>query len=196
MKKILLGLLALSTTLMAQSLENTGDTGKASIQIDTKATVINSGLIITGQENGTGAISQLDLDHGVILATAEATSTVNKDVFVKRANEGTFPEGTVLEVKLNAAAGNNLKNGDNAIAHTLTAAVDSNSTTGGSIALTGATTTATNEFAVLENKNNVKINLESKIAAGALAGALDQELVDGDYTNVSTLTVKISKIQL
>ena len=67
MKKVLLGLLALSATLIAEpSTGVTGNTGDNQIDITTKAFIVDSGLIITGN-NGTTAIKSIELDHGTIM---------------------------------------------------------------------------------------------------------------------------------
>ena len=56
MKKVLLGLLALSATLMAApSTGEAGSAGENQIDITTKAFIVDSGLIITESPNG-GAI--------------------------------------------------------------------------------------------------------------------------------------------
>lgn len=192
MKKVLLGLLALSATLMAESLSNGGTSGDKSIQIDTKAYVIDSGLIITTDVNGTSSIPKVELDHGRILATAEATSTVTKDIFVKKSNGSNFPSGTELNIGLTASDGNNLKNGNSIIAHTLTATTDATDATGTAISLSGDNSTnVSGNFTVGADKSSVKVTLSSVIAPGALTGG---GFADGEYSNTSTLKVKISKI--
>lgn len=190
MKKVLLGLLALSATLMAESLGNTGTSGDQSIQVKTKAYVIDSGLIITAEENGTSSIPNVELDHGRILATAEASSTVRKDIFIKKSNGQAFPNETTLNIALNSID-NNLKNGNSHIAHTLTAAVDSNDASGDNVSLSDDLKYNNSDFTVGNNKSSVKVTLESAIASGALAGG---GFADGEYNNTSTLKVKISKI--
>ncbi|WP_298064809.1 hypothetical protein [uncultured Cetobacterium sp.] len=187
MKKVLLGLLALSATLMAESLENTGSSADQSIQINTKAYVIDSGLIITTDENGTSSIQNIELDHGRILATKEASSTVKKDIFIKKSNSQAFPNETTLNIALNSED-NFLKNGDSTIAHTLTATPDA---TGTAISLSGDSKEAIGNFEVGAGKSSVKVTLQSAIASGALTNG---NFADGDYTNTSTLKVKISKI--
>lgn len=192
MKKVLLGLLALSATLTASSLEN-GDT--SIIQVDTKAYVIDSGLIITNTDSTTDKtpITNVELDHGRILATAKATSTASNYIYVKKSNGSNFPTGTQLNIGLTASNDNNLTNGDSIIAHTLTATTDA---TGTDISLSGSGDNSKNvsgNFTVGENKSSVKVTLISFIAPGALDRA-NGDFADGEYNNTSTLTVKISRI--
>lgn len=190
MKKVLLGLLALSATLMAESLGNTDTSGDQSIRVETKAYVIDSGLIITTTEDGTSSIPNVELNHGRILATADATSTVVKDIFVKKSNKQAFPNETTLNIALESTS-NNLINGSSTIAHTLTATVDSNDAIGNDVSLSGVTNAHNNDFIVGENKSSIKVTLQSAIAKGALSGG---GFADGEYNNISTLKVKISKI--
>lgn len=188
MKKVLLGLLALSATLMADSLVNTGTSGDQSIEVTTKAYVIDSGLIITTEENGTSSIPNVELNHGNILATSTAASTVFKDIYVKKSNGSKFPTGTELNIGLTPSDGNNLKNGNSIIAHTLTATTDA---TGDPIFLSGDSKGVNANFTVEADKASVKVRLTSDILEGALK---DGDFADGEYNNTSTLTVKISRI--
>lgn len=190
MKKVLLGLLALSATLMAESLTNGGTSGDQSIEVTTKAYVIDSGLIITTDENGTSSIPNVELDHGRILATAEASSTARKDIFIKKSNGQAFPNETTLNIALNSMD-NDLKNGNSSIAHTLTAIVDPNDASGENVSLSDDLKNHNNDFTVGENKSSIKVTLQSAIAEGALK---DGDFADGEYRNTSTLKVKISKI--
>lgn len=192
MKKVLLGLLALSATLVAESLENTGSSADQSIQINTKAYVIDSGLIITGSSDT--AIGSVELDHGRILATSKAASTASKDIYVKKSNGSNFTEGTTLNIGL-TSSNNVLTNssttsttGKTTIAHTLTATTDA---TGDPISLSNTDNVTNGDFTVGNNKSSVKVTLQSNILEGALAGG---GFADGEYNNISTLTVKISRI--
>lgn len=139
MKKVLLGLLALSATLTAapltpigpsQSTGVTGTAGNNQIDITTKAFIVDSGLIITDQEDENTAIKSIELDHGTILKTNPAASSVNRNIYIRKNGVNkTFPIGSILEISLKST-GNNLTGPENSqIPHTLTATINSDHAT-------------------------------------------------------------------
>lgn len=197
MKKVLLGLLALSATLMAStttppSTGVTGTAGENQIDITTKAFIVDSGLIITETESGTAAIKSIELDHGTVLKTNPAGSTVNRDIYIRKSNYQAFPENSVLEITLQSTT-NNLENGSNIIPHALGATIelsDALATKGTqTLLLANASQNSNNTFTTLRDAASVKINLRSDISTAALAAA-----EEGAYSNTSTLSVKFSKI--
>lgn len=197
MKKVLLGLLALSAVTMATpSTGVTGGAGENQIDITTKAFIINSGLIITESADGTAAIKSVELDHGTIMLGRNTDSTVNRNVFIRKTNGSNFPEGTVLGVSLDGGSKNQLKNGDNVMKHTLTAKVDVASATGeiegNTLTVEDTTTSAEDQFTVAKDKGAVGVNLMSTINQSQYASGTG--LVEGAYENISTLSVKLSKV--
>lgn len=192
MKKVLLGLLALSATLMAApSTGEAGSTGENQIDITTKAFIVDSGLIITESPNG-GAIKSIELDHGTVLKTNPAGSTINRDIYIRKSNYQAFPENSVLEITLQSTT-NNLQNGSNAIPHALGATIeltDALATKGTqTLLLANTSQNSNNTFTTLKDTASVKINLRSDISTDALRLA-----EEGSYSNTSTLSVKFSKI--
>lgn len=193
MKKVLLGLLALSATLMAApSTGESGNAGENQIDINTKAFIVDSGLIITETPNG-GAIKSIELDHGTIMRGTNADSSVDRNVFVKKTS-GNFPEGTILNIAIESQR--NILQGlssEAVIPHRLTATIDESATAEYTqiLVLTGTDTTkAENVFTVRGNKSSVGINLRSDITSMALNNSTEE----GAYSNTSTLSVKFSKI--
>lgn len=201
MKKVLLGLLALSATLMAvdltpigpsQSTGVAGTAGNNQIDITTKAFIVDSGLIITETPNG-NAIKSIELDHGTVLKTNPAGSTVNRDIYIRKSNYQAFPENSVLDITLQSTT-NDLKNeSDKVIPHALEATIESTDAlaTKGTQTLLLANTSqnSNNTFTTLRDAASVKINLRSDISTDVLALA-----EEGAYSNTSTLSVKFSKI--
>lgn len=201
MKKVLLGLLALSATLMAvdltpigpsQSTGVTGDAGNNQIDITTKAFIVDSGLIITETPNG-GAIKSIELDHGTVLKTNPAGSVVDRNIYIKKSNYQAFPKDSILQINLNSSH-NSLLNSDNTneILHTLTATIEPSHAQGNegqTLHLVAYKTYDSNTFKTLEGQDSVKINLKSDISTDALGLA-----EEGSYSNTSTLSVKFSKI--
>ncbi|MGL4652833.1 hypothetical protein [Cetobacterium sp.] len=195
MKKILIGLLALSATAMATSTGITTGTGDNSIDISTKAFIINSGLIITESPNEITAIKSVELDHGTLMIGRNEDSSVDRNVYIRKSTGSNLPAGAVLEIAL-TSTGNNLVNGSSSIPHTLTAQIDTNATStalNNSLVVAGDTIKSKTEFTVVgSDVNAVGINLKSEIAQGNLA--TDKNLVEGAYSNTSTLSVKLSKV--
>ena len=204
MKKVLLGLLALSATLMAASTGVTGNAGENQIDITTKAFIVDSGLIITESENGTTAIKSIELDHGTIMKTNTAALSVDRDIYIrKNGTNKTFPTGSILEISLkssgNDLTGPKVNNVDSKIPHTLTATVDSTTaTTAGTgetnvyaLSLASNKQSHTNQFSTADGKSAIKVNLKSEIAENKIK---DTTLAEGAYSNTSTLSVKFSKI--
>lgn len=193
MKKVLLGLLALSATLMATTTTPspgvTGNAGENQINITTKAFIVDSGLIITGEPNGTSAIRSVELDHGTILAGTNTNSKAERTVYIKRSNDANFPANTVLEVALNSS-GNNLTNSarSESMAHTLTAVVNSDSQ---NLSLSGNTTNHPLNFTTDQDQNNIPVVLASEIKSDQYATS--KNLPEGEYNNTSTLSVRFSK---
>lgn len=203
MKKVLLGLLALSATLMAApSTGEAGSAGENQIDITTKAFIVDSGLIITESVDGTSAIKSIELDHGTIMKTNTAASSVNRDIYIrKNGNNKIFPTGSILEISL--TGNSNLANENSKIPHTLTAKIDSNNATNAgnttditdTLTLSGSednSTSQTNQFKTLEGSSAIKVSLKSDIAANVISNATN--LAEGAYSNTSTLSVKFSKI--
>lgn len=201
MKKVLLGLLALSATLMAKPLtpiQSTGVTnpnGGNRIDINTKAFIVDSGLIIT-DDTGTTAIKSIELDHGTLMKGTSTDSSMTRTVFVKKANGSFFPRNAVLEIAINSQD-NMLKNlnSNSTIPHRLTATIDeaaSGHNSKQSLVLEGdSNTNDKNEFTVGEKQNLVGIELNSYILKDNLNS---DNLSEGAYSNTSTLSVKFSKI--
>lgn len=207
MKKVLLGLLALSATLMAStttppSTGVTGTAGNNQIDITTKAFIVDSGLIITESESGTNAIKSIELDHGTIMKTNTAASSVDRNIYIrKNGTNKVFPTGSILEISLKSTD-NNLTGPENSkIPHTLTATINSNhaasagnTSIGQNLILTGEganSTSQTNQFATVAKATSVNVNLKSDIAANKISEAT---LEEGAYSNTSTLSVKFSKV--
>ena len=198
MKKVLLGLLALSATIMA-STGVTGTAGENQIDITTKAFIVDSGLIITETPDG-GAIKSIELDHGTIMKTNAAASSVGRDIYIrKNGTNKTFPTGSILEISLKSTDNNLTGSTNNTIPHTLTATVDvTTATTAGtgntnvySLSLNGAITEHLNQFSTVKGVEAVKVSLRSDIAEDTIK---DAALEEGAYSNTSTLSVKYSKI--
>lgn len=210
MKKILFGLAALSAMAFGEGATvptaSTGvhtATGSNQIDVETRAYIINSGLVITataGTEGDTisNAIKKAILDHGTLMAGTNPDSTESKDVFIRRANGGNFPAGTVVNIALNTDGTNknNLVNGVNTIAHTLDANVSEATYSAGSgtnggqtLSLSDDKEKSNGDFKVLTAIHNIKVALTSTIAANATSGK-----AEGQYTNTSTLAVRFSKI--
>lgn len=194
MKKVLLGLLALSATLMAStttppSTGVTGNAGENQIDVKTKAYIVNSGLIITGEATGIIAIKSVELDHGTILAGTNTNSTAERTVYIRRVAGANFPANTVLEVALNSPSGNILTNStrSGSMAHTLTAVVNSDSK---NLSLSGNTNNEAKAFTI-GAVNNIPVALTSVINSDQYA--TDDGLVEGEYNNTSTLSVRFSK---
>lgn len=206
MKKVLLGLLALSATLMAESTGITGNAGENQIDITTKAFIVDSGLIITETESGTAAIKSIELDHGTIMKTNTAASSVERNIYIRKNGDNkTFPTGSILEISLkstdNNLTGPSVNNKDSKIPHTLTAGINSSHATsagdtsiGQNLTLTGEgtnSTSKTNQFATVANATSVNVTLKSEIAAGIINSTT---LNEGLHSNTSTLSVRFSKI--
>lgn len=221
MKKILFGLAALSAMAFGADevipSPSTGvhtTRGSNQIDVETRAFIINSGLVITaskGTENDTisDAIKKAVLDHGTLMAGTSKISEVSKTVYVRRTDSKNFPNGTAINIELKHTPPTNgvlnkLKYGEatatdkNTIPHTLTAAV-TNATfnNGNNMALIDNTlrifdkrTSHAGDFVVGEDINNIGVTLKSRIEAQATS-ALHEE---GEYTNTSTLAVKFSKV--
>ncbi|MGL5646464.1 MAG: hypothetical protein ACRDDY_01330 [Clostridium sp.] len=196
MKKVLLGLLALSATLVAESLApsngNIGANGENHIDINTKAFIIDSGLIITERPEGEEAIKSIELDHGTIMKGSTSPSEVARPIYIKRANDEPFPNNTMLDITL-TSSNNNLINlpGRASLAHTLTGTV-SNATSatsaGDTLTLSGTNSQSNNTFST--DKKHIQVDLKSKIEAAEFG---KDNLVEGNYSNTSTLSVKFSK---
>lgn len=204
MKKVLLGLLALSATLMAVDLtpigpsQSTGVTnanGGNRIDINTKAFIVDSGLIIT-DDNGITAIKSIELDHGTLMKGTSTDSSMTRTIYVKKTNGSFFPRNAVLEIAINSQD-NMLKNlnSNSTIPHRLTAIIDvaaSGHNSKQSLVLEGGdNTNDKNQFTVGENQNLVGIDLNSYILKDNLNS---DNLSEGLYSNTSTLSVKFSKI--
>ncbi|WP_297432420.1 hypothetical protein [uncultured Cetobacterium sp.] len=197
MKKVLLGLLALSATLMATTTPSTGvadGNGGNRIDINTKAFIVDSGLIITGSSGA--AIKSVELDHGTIMVGANTLPAVSKEVFIRKSNKQAFPINSILEISL-AGNSNLAHSGNSRIPHTLTATIDSgaasatNSSNVLTISDTGDTAdTKTNQFSTTNGATAVKVALQSTIAPSTVTSGL----TEGEYNNKSTLSVKFSKI--
>lgn len=204
MKKVLLGLLALSATLMAASTGEAGSAGENQIDITTKAFIVDSGLIITETPNG-DAIQSVELDHGTIIKGTQTSPSMNKDIYIRKSNTTTsIPEGAILKVTL-ASSHNNLVSGNgmniSKIPHTLTASIDSSSATAQNnsnqnLILTGNaldSTLKTSYYTVnAGGASSIKVTLNSSIAATDLSN--DKILNEGNHSNTSTLSVKFSKM--
>lgn len=195
MKKVLLGLLALSATLMAStttppSTGVTGTAGENQIDIKTKAYIVNSGLIITGDASGNTAIKSVELDHGTILIGTNTNSTTTRTVYIRRVAGADFPANTVLEVALNSPLGNNLTNStrSGSMAHTLTATVKDDSKV---LSLSGDTIKEAKDTFTIDAVNNIPVALTSVINSNQYATS--ENLPEGEYNNTSTLSVKFSK---
>lgn len=214
MKKILFGLAALSA--IAFGADSTGvhnsTYGNNKIDVETRAFIINSGLVITasaGTENDTiaDAIKKAVLDHGTLMAGTNAISEVARTVYVRKTNGTNFPEGTVVNIALNADGSNqnNLKNtsgetDNHKIAHQLDASVTnvtydagSGNSTNGNQTLSLSSTDkilSAGDFKVTTETHNIPIELKSTIANGGITASH----AEGQYTNTSTLAVRFSKI--
>ena len=196
MKKVLLGLLALSATLMAESTApetgNLGASGENRIDINTKAFIIDSGLIITERPEGITAIRSIELDHGTIMKGSTTSSEVIRPIYIKRANNKPFPDNTMLEIALKSPH-NNLINlpGRASLAHTLTGTVsNATSATSNGLTLTLSETNGESNNIFSTNKTHIQVDLKSEITATEFG---KNNLVEGNYSNVSTLNVKFSK---
>lgn len=191
MKKVLLGLLALSATLTAEpSTGETGNAGENQIDIKTKVYIVNSGLIITGDASGNTAIKSVELDHGTILAGTNTNSTTTRTVYIRRVAGAAFPKNTVLEVALNSPAGNNLTNSarSGSMAHTLTAHVNRINEP---LSLSGDTKSQQKKFITGDNDDYIPVELTSVIAKEQYASSTSSP--EGEYNNTSTLSVRFSK---
>ncbi|MGL5780285.1 hypothetical protein [Cetobacterium sp.] len=204
MKKVLLGLLALSAALMAESAGVTEVNGENQIDITTKAFIVDSGLIITETPDG-GAIQSVELDHGTIIKGTQTSPSITKDIYIRKSNTTTsIPGGAILNVTLKSPH-NDLASGDgmnrSKIPHTLTASIDRSSATAQNnsnqnLILAGNaqdSTLKTNYYIVNDGGvNSIKVTLNSTIAANDLSN--DKVLNEGTHSNTSTLSVKYSKI--
>ncbi|MGL5593199.1 MAG: hypothetical protein ACRDDH_04600 [Cetobacterium sp.] len=191
MKKVLLGLLALSATLMAApSTGETGNAGENQIDIKTKAYIVNSGLIITGDASGNTAIKSVELDHGTILVGTNTNSTTTRTVYIRRVAGAAFPKNTVLEVALNSPTGNNLTNSarSGSMAHTLTAHVNRITEP---LSLSGEKKEQSIKFPTGDEDDNIPVVLTSTIDKEQYAST--KKMTEGEYNNTSTLSVKFSK---
>lgn len=208
MKKILLLLAALSAVSFGASTGVHTTTGSNAIDVETKAFIVNSGLVITRTAGATGdvitdAIKKATLDHGTLMAGTTAKSTATRTVYIRKTNGQNFPNGTVLNIGLNAPNGNNLINGETLIPHTLDAAITKaayQQRTDSGPAVTNNTLTITGDgdnnktnaadFKVDDGTHNVQVDLISTIASEAI----DSEVAEGNYINTSILSVRFSKI--
>lgn len=220
MKKILFGLAALSAMAFGASTGvHNSVYGNNQIDVETRAFIINSGLVITasaGEADGapTDAIKKAILDHGTLMAGAGAASTETREVYVRKTNGGIFPKGTVVNIALNhAQTEGSFKNKlthssattDNVdkttIAHKLDAKVsgatfksgssDKTLTNGTTLTLSDNTTNHNADFEVEGTETrNIPIELTSTIASGAVKNVT----AEGLYTNISTLAVRFSKV--
>lgn len=195
MKKILLGLLALSATLMAAgSTGVTGSTGDNQIDITTKAFIVDSGLIIT-DDNQDVALKSVELDHGTIMIGTSENSSVNRTINIKKTNGKPFPEDAVLEIALGSSHNNlTTAEGLTTIPHTLTAAIKEDHATAENSAqnliLAGETKESVNQFTIGNGVSVIEVTLQSDIASNAFLDTL----LEGAYSNTSTLSVKFSKV--
>lgn len=196
MKKVLLGLLALSATLMAESSTgNLGENGENQININTKAFIINSGLIITERPEGGEAIKTIELDHGTIMKGSKSPSEVVRPIYIKRASNEPFPNNTMLDIALTSTNNElvNLHSRTLALAHTLTGRVahaTSATSAGNTLTLSGTEYRSNNIFSTNVETKHIQVDLKSEIAASEFEKS---ELVEGAYSNVSTLNVRFSK---
>lgn len=208
MKKTLLLLAALSAVSFGASTGVHNSTyGNNQIDVETRAFIVNAGLVITASEGTvdsvpTDAIKKAVLDHGTLMAGTSATSEVARTVYIRKTNGTNFPSGTVLNIALNADGtnANDLVNGGSKLAHTLDAKVDSatynagsgNATAGAqTLSLTGTTTVSAGDFNINGTEvNNIPVELKSTIANGVVTASA----AEGQYSNTSTLAVRFSKI--
>lgn len=194
MKKILLGLLAVSAIAMGatSSLD-----GPGSIEIETKAFIVSSGLIITDSSSGTTGIDKIELNHMYVLETDKTEKTQTKDIYIKKINGTGFFGGSEIEVTLASSETANLKNteANKEIPHTLSAVLISTSgvtlKNSGDITIAGTTKTSTNTVAIENGNNNItaipfQIKSNFTLPSGNIA--------EGEYNNTTTLTVKYSKV--
>ncbi|MGL4629198.1 MAG: hypothetical protein ACRCUR_06875 [Cetobacterium sp.] len=206
MKKILLLLAALSAATFGASTGVHTTTGSNTIDVETKAFIVNSGLVITrtaGTEGDTikDAIKKATLDHGTLMAGTAAQSQATRTVYIRKTNGQKFPDGTVLNIGLNAPNGNNLLNGETPIPHTLDAAITKATNNNGNytgaavsnntLSITGDDNkTNAADFEVEKDAHYVEVGLTSTIASGVI----DSQVAEGNYANTSTLAVRFSKI--
>ncbi|MGL5210076.1 hypothetical protein [Cetobacterium sp.] len=196
MKKVLLGLLALSATLMAApSTGNIGANGENHIDINTKAFIVNSGLIITERPEGGEAIRSIELDHGTIMKGSTSPSEVARPIYIKRANDEPFPNNTMLDITLTSSNNNliNLHSRTSALTHSLTAKVYNASPahfSKDSLSLSQSNINDTNIFSTNTDTKHIQVDLKSEITASEFEKT---DLVEGAYSNTSTLSVRFSK---
>lgn len=196
MKKVLLGLLALSATLMAApSTGNIGANGENHIDINTKAFIVNSGLIITERPEGGEAIRSIELDHGTIMKGSTSSSEVARPIYIKRVNNEPFPNNTMLDITLTSSNNNlaNLNNATLSLAHSLTAKVYNASPahfSKDSLSLSQSKLNDTNIFSTNTDTEHIQVDLKSEITASEFEKT---DLVEGSYSNTSTLSVRFSK---
>lgn len=194
MKKILLGLLAVSAIAMGatSSLD-----GPGSIEIETKAFIVSSGLIITDSSNEDKGIDKIELNHMYVLETDKTEKTQTKDIYIKKINGTGFFGGSEIEVTLASLETANLKNtkANKEIPHTLSAVLISTSgvtlKNSGDITIAGTTTTSTNTVAI-ENGNNTITAIPFQIKSNFTLPS--ENIAEGEYNNTATLTVKYSKV--
>lgn len=194
MKKIFLGLLAVSAIAMGNTVSSDGS---ASLIIETKAFIVSSGLMITDSTNSQNGIDNIQLNHMYILETDKSEKTQTKDIYIKKINGTGFFGGSEIEVTLASSGTANLKNtADNAeIPHTLSAnlgtVTGASWATGGNISIGGDIISSTNRVAIAEGNNNITeipFQLESSFTLPS------ESISEGEYANTATLTVKYSKV--
>lgn len=194
MKKILLGLLAVSAIAMGNTSPSDGST---SVQIETKAFIVSSGLIITDNVSGTTGIGTVELNHRYVLETDKDEKTQTKNIYVKKTNGVGFFGGSEIAVTLASPETANLKNttANTEILHTLSANLGT--VTGaswkniGAISISGTKISSTNTVAIPEGNNNITaipFQLKSSFTLPS------ESIAEGEYGNIATLTVRYSKV--
>lgn len=205
MKKILLGMMALSAVAMAEGTDLTpiqpahtnSKGGSAEVDITTKAFIMDGGLMITGTEDGTVALSGVELNHGTIMKGQTTSLIESKEIFIRKSTSGAqFPANALINITLNAKDnnGNNLvlTAGDttSSLPHILTAAITNGAQERKDLKIAGSTTSDNADIKTSSGATFVKVILNSELTAGAIQGT---EL-EGEHINVSTLEVKLSKV--
>ena len=192
MKKILLGLLAVSAIAMGTTTAK--EDGSASVRIETKAFIVSSGLIIT---DGTNGIDAVELNHGYVLETDKNKKTQTKDIYIKKINGTGFFGGSEIEVTLAPLVPSvtaNLKHStsDAEIQHTLSANL--RPVTGASlkkkinISIGGDVTSSTDTVVITSDISAIPFQLISSFTLPS------GNIAEGEYANTATLTVKYSKV--
>lgn len=185
MKKILLGLLAVSAIAMGNTITNTGDEPEQTVIIETKATVISSGLIIASAANSNTQLDKLSLDHGTInqtdLMRGHITETPANFV-IKRSTDNEYigKQGYSIAIRLVHDGLLKTTNASDTISHKLIAII-----AGGKLDV--STDIKTKEM---------KLTGEEKVIEGYIKSEISQRqnyALNGEYTNTATLNVKISK---